>query len=489
MLFDFNKKTDLHKINLSKIVLYFCKKNQNLRSFLSFLFIVVLRHGIAQTPIEPQSIPVKPLVFEKKASIISIPVDISIDDLQSQINTGMPNLIYEDKSFEDNQNDELKAKVWRKGNLIFTSVVNDVLTYEVPLKVWAQKRVSVLGVSQAPATEFELKLKFSSKFGITSDYSIETVTNGLGYEWITKPVLKYSYVEIPIGPIIGKLISNNLATFAKQIDQTIKQNYSLKPYVLEAWSTAQKPFLASEEYNTWVKLDPQDVYFTPLKAVGKSLKSTFGLKIFVETLVGTPVYAPKQILKVPNLKSVASIADVFEVQLFNVISYEEATKISKNMFLGQVYDFKNGKYKIEVTDLEIKADGNYLSLITTTKGSFKGQIFLKGIPKYDPVKKLVVLTETELDIKTKNVLHKTGAWLLEGLLEKKIESEFGLPVTDIIEFGKQSVLQTINSEISKGIKMKGEIFSVVPDQVKVAENGILATVIAKAKVELVVKGM
>ena len=37
--------------------------------------------------------------------------------------------------------------------------------------------------------------------------------------------------------------------------------------------------------------------------------------------------------------------------------------------------------------------------------------------------------------------------------------------------------------------MKGEIFSVVPDQVKVAENGILATVIAKAKVELVVKGM
>jgi hypothetical protein len=105
------------------------------------------------------------------------------------------------------------------------------------------------------------------------------------------------------------------------------------------------------------------------------------------------------------------------------------------------------------------------------------------------VKKLVVLTKTELDIKTKNVLHKAGAWLLEGTLEKKIESEFGLPVTDIIEFGKQSVLQTINSEISKGIKMKGEIFSVVPDQVKVAENGILATVIAKAKVELVVKGM
>ncbi len=456
---------------------------------LCFCLILLLNNAFAQSQVAPQAIPEKPVVFEKKPSIISIPIDISIEDLQGKINAGMPNLIYEDNSFEDNQNDELKAKVWRKGNLIFTSVVNDVLTYEVPLKVWAQKRISVLGVSQAPATEFELKLKFSSKFGITTDYGIQTITNGIGYEWITKPVLKYSYVEIPIGPVIGKLISNNLATFAKQIDQTIKDNYSLKPYVLEAWNTAQKPFLASEEYNTWVKLEPLDVYFTPLKAVGKSLKSTFGLKIFVETLVGTPIYTPKQILTIPNLKSVAAISDVFEVQLFNVISYEEATKISKNMFLGQVYDFKNGKYKIEVTDIEIKPDGEYLSLITTTKGSFKGQIYLRGIPTYDPVKKLVVLSKTELDIKTKNVLHKAGAWLLEGTLEKKIESEFGLPVTEIIEFGKQSVLQTINSEISKGIRMKGEIFSIVPDQVKVSENGILATVLAKAKVELVVKGM
>lgn len=455
----------------------------------SFCLLLSLGKAFSQGNVAPQAIPEKLVVFEKKPSIISIPIDISIEDLQGKINSGMPNLIFEDNSFEDNQNDELKAKVWRKGNLIFTSVVNDVLTYEVPLKVWAQKRISVLGVSQAPATEFELKLKFSSKFGITTDYSIQTITTGLGYDWITKPVLKYSYVEIPIGPVIGKLINNNLATFAKQIDQTIKENYSLKPYVLEAWNTAQKPFLASEEYNTWVKLEPLDVYFTPLKAVGKSLKSTFGIKTFVETLVGTPIYTPKQILTIPNLKSVSAISDVFEVQLFNVISYEEATKISKNMFLGQVYDFKNGKYKIEVTDIEIKADGEYLSLVTTTKGNFKGQIFLKGIPVYDPVKKLVVLSKTELDIKTKNILHKAGAWLLEGTLEKKIESEFGLPVTEIIEFGKQSVLQTINSEISKGIRMKGEIFSIVPDQVKVAENGILATVIAKAKVELVVKGM
>jgi hypothetical protein len=159
------------------------------------------------------------------------------------------------------------------------------------------------------------------------------------------------------------------------------------------------------------------------------------------------------------------------------------------MFKGQKYDFKNGKYKIEIIDMEVNHENDFLMIKTTTKGSFKGQILIKGLPVYDPVRKMVVLTNTELDIKTKNVLHKTGSWLLEGYMEKKIEKEFGLPVDEIIEYGKQSVLQTINSEITKGVKMKGEIISVLPDLVKISDQGIIATVISKAKVEITVKGM
>jgi hypothetical protein len=427
--------------------------------------------------------------FEKKASIISIPVDISIDDLQNQINTGMPDLIFEDKSFEDNNNDDLKVKVWRKGNLIFTGLQNDVFQYEVPLKIWAQKRISVLGISQSPSTEFELKLKFSTKFSIQPDFNITTLTNGLGYVWITKPILKTGYVDIPLSPVIGKLIDNNLGLFARQIDQTIAQNYTLKPYIAQAWETARKPILASEEYNTWILTEPVDVFMTPLKSNGRSLKTTIGIKLYVETLVGSPNINPSKTLVLPTLKTVNSIPDVFEIELFNIITYPEASKITQNMFKGQKYEFKNGKYKIEILDIAVDHDQNFLLIKTTTKGSFKGQIIIKGLPVYDPVKKMVVLTNSELDIKTKNILHKTGAWLMEGYMEKKIESEFGLPVDEIIEFGKKSVLETINSEITKGVKMKGEIISVTPDKVKVSDQGIIATVNSRAKVELIVKGM
>jgi hypothetical protein len=463
-----------------------------LKKVFLFLFFAPISIVLAQKNVEhvlEESYIEEKVFLEKKPSIISIPFEISIEDLQNQINNGMPDLIFEDNSFTDNNNDDFKAKVWRKGNLIFTSIKEDVFFYEVPLKIWAQKRISAFGISQAPATEFEIKLKFSSKFSISPNYNIETLTNSNGFVWITKPSLKTTYVEIPISAIIGKLIDNNQAMFAKEIDKTIYENFSLKPYISSAWQSASKPFLASQEYNTWVKIEPQEIFMTPLKSSGQNLKSTLGIKVLVETSVGTPKLSEKTETKIPNLRPVNTIPEVFEISLFNVISYEEASNISNKMFGGQKYEFKNGKYKIEITNISIFGSNEYIVLQTTTKGSFKGTIFIKGIPVYDKSSNSVLLTNTQIDIKTKNFLHKAASWLLEGTLEKKVEKEFSIPLNEIIGFAKESVLSTINSDFAKGIKMKGEILEIVPNEVKVSPDGILATINSKAKVQLIIKGM
>lgn len=429
------------------------------------------------------------MIFEKKPSIISIPIDISIGDLQKKINEGLPDLIYEDNSFRDNDNDGLKVKVWRKGNLIFTENKDGVLTYEVPLKVWAQKEISVLGISQAPSTNFEIKIKFSSKFGITENYEIETKTKGLSYSWISKPVLKAGFVDVPIAPVIGKVITSNFELFSEQIDKTIKEGYSLKPYLIEAWNVAKRPIQVSEEYNTWIKADPVEVFYTPLQSVGASLKSTIGIKIYVETFVGTPLYTPATVVDVPMLRVVRAIPEEFEVQLLNIVSYEEANNISKKKFIGEVFEFSNGKYKVKVKDLHIGHEKENVTFTIITEGSFKGTIGIKGIPVYDEQKGMVVLDNVHLDVKTRNFLHKAAAWLLEGTLERKIKNEFGLPVDEIIEYSRKSIHETVNSEFSKGISMRGQILAIRPDQIIVSDDGILALVNSKAKVQLIVKGM
>ncbi len=425
----------------------------------------------------------------KKLSNFSLPIQISIDDIENQLNSGMPELIYEDNSFENDNVDNLKAKVWKKGKVKFTSLKNDVFTYEVPLKIWVEKRIGALGVSQTPSTTFEMILKFSSKFFISTDWSINTLTTPNGFDWLSKPVLKYGYIEVPLTPIVGKIISNNQGSIALKIDELIKNDYSMKPYVLQALNMARTPFLASEEYKTWVKVDPKDIFLTPLKSVGREIFTTLGISANVETIMGTEPAKPSLVTSAPPLKYVNTVPEVFEVVIANVIPYKEATDLSKKMMVGEKFEFKDGKYSIEIKDIEIYGNLENIVLKVDTKGSLNGTIFLKGIPKYSPEKKAIVLENTSIDLKSKNFLLKAAKWILNGVIEKKVQEEFAIPLEELFTYAKKSVEETMNTEFSKGIKLKGNITEITPNNVMLNEDGILAIVTAKGKMQLQVKGL
>jgi Domain of unknown function (DUF4403) len=74
-------------------------------------------------------------------------------------------------------------------------------------------------------------------------------------------------------------------------------------------------------------------------------------------------------------------------------------------------------------------------------------------------------------------------------MEKKIQSDFGMPLTEIIEYSKANVMQSINKEFTKGITMKGNVISITPQDIRADSAGMYATINSKAKVELKIKGL
>lgn len=426
---------------------------------------------------------------ERLKSIISIPFSVAMNDVEKQINTAVPALIYEDKSHSDNGNDLLKMKVWKNGQIVFTAAKNDVFDFTVPLKIWAEKGLSVFGMTQYRETTFEMNLKFSSRFIITSNWDIQTVTVAKGYEWKTKPSIKIGSVDVPITAIIGKLIDNNQAMIARQIDETVAKNMSIKPYVLEAWNAAQKPYLVSEEYKTWVKMTPIDIMMEPLRTEGRIIRSKIGFTTYTETSTGVQPAVPPTATVIPALKLMTNIPDDFKVALLSTISYEEATAIAKKNFVGEKYEFSDGRYQITVTDMNIYGSDQKLVIQLETKGDLKGKIFLAGIPVYDSIKKQIVLTDTQLDIKTRNVLVKAASWILGGMLERKVQEEFGMPVEELLTYGKQNVETALNTEWMKGVKLHGKINQLQPDKVVLSQQGITAIVKAEGKLSLDVDGM
>ncbi|MCU0324802.1 MAG: DUF4403 family protein [Spirosomaceae bacterium] len=439
-----------------------------------------------QAPIESYS--QDTIKVQKIPSIISIPFDISMNDIEKQINNSIAGLIYEDNSYEDDNKDNFKCKVWKKSNITIPAATNDVFNVSVPLKIWAEKGVGAFGYVKYIPMEFEINLKFSTKFTINQNWSVQTFTTPNGFDWIAKPKINVGF-DIPMDFIIGKIIENNHAKFAKAIDDAVEKNMTIKPYILQAWNVSQQPYLVSEEYRTWVKITPVELLMTPLKAQGRNVKAILGIKAYTETFTGEKPAPPKSVVDVPNLKLISTVPNDFQVALMSDMPHTEAASIAKKMFLGQQYEFKEGKYKIEITDLDIYGSDDKMVIRADLKGSLKGSVFLKGVPVFDPVKRMVVLNNLDFDLQSKSILFKTAAWLLEGQIEKMIQQKFGIPVDDLINFAKQNVESAMNTEYMKGVKLSGKIDQVVPDKVILTPNSIVAVVMAKGKVELKVDGL
>jgi len=420
---------------------------------------------------------------QKIKSTIAVPIDIDYVDIEKMLNQSVTGLIYEDNSYTDNDQDEFKIKVWKKGNITIKPNTTNQLKISVPLKVWAEKGIGALGYVSYQATEFELILNFKTVFSIRPDWVIKTVTTPDGYTWVTKPVLKYKYVDVPITPIVANVLDKQHPMFAKKIDEQVVTALDMKPYALQVWNLLNTPFQLSEEYESWLTIHPSGVQMTPLKAQKNNIVSTIGLNVISETSVGKKpvtslITASSQ---VPNLTLVKDVPSTFSVETVADISYSYASELANKSFQFQKIDFLNGKKSVVVDEIIVMHEADMMILSTKLSGDVKGTVIIEGRPYYDSLAQRLALKDVVFQLKTKNLFQKSASWLFNGKIETMIEKDYGIPVGDMIKLANTSLLSTLNQTPYPGVIMKGTVASFKPTDVVLNEEGITILILTKGQ--------
>lgn len=420
---------------------------------------------------------------QKIKSTIAVPIDIDYVDIERMLNQSVTGLIYEDNSYADNDQDEFKIKVWKKGNITIKPNTTNQLKISVPLKVWAEKGIGALGYVSYQATEFELILNFKTVFSIRPDWVIKTVTTPDGYTWVTKPVLKYKYVDVPITPIVANVLDKQHPMFAKKIDEQVVTALDMKPYALQVWNLLNTPFQLSEEYESWLTIRPSGVQMTPLKAQKNNIVSTIGLNVISETSVGKkPVTSLNTASsQVPNLTLVKDVPSTFSVETVADISYSYASELANKSFQFQKIDFLNGKKSVVVDEIIVMHEADMMILSTKLSGDVKGTVIIEGHPYYDSLAQRLALKDVVFQLKTKNLFQKSASWLFNGKIETMIEKDYGIPVGDMIKLANTSLLSTLNQTPYPGVIMKGTVASFKPTDVVLNEDGITILILTKGQ--------
>lgn len=425
---------------------------------------------------------------EKNVSTIGIPFEISMTDVERQINANVKDLVFEDNSMEDNNYDNFMCKVYKRENIVVTTQ-NEAFTFTVPLKVWAKVGYKVMGMSIPPQElNFEFNVKFGSKFSIAPNWEANVQSFPIGYDWIKKPTVRLAGFDISVAGLVERALNSKQDAILKALDDAVRKNVEIKKYIVQAWNTAMQPYLLSEKYRTWLKITPTELQMTPLTSVNNKVKATIGILAYTETITGAkPLFTP--VITVPDLKLVNQIADDFKVGIIAEIPLSEAAKLTGDTLVGQNFSFKDGKYNVKVTDIDVYGDGDKMVIKSGLAGNINGKVYFKGTPAYDPATKSVFLDNFDYDLKTKNVLVSTANWFFQGKFAKNIKESLTFNIGGQIDDMKKQVQANLNKKVSKGVTLNGSVLELTPDKVYMTPNSIIAVIKATGKLDIKIDGL
>lgn len=442
-------------------------------------------------------VPPPPVAFDKEVSefsqksVLNIPIEVPLPDIERKINEQLGTLLFEDNSLENNGGDNLILIVKKRSPIQIESKGGNLFNIKVPVNIYAKAGWKVekfgISVSKYEDTQFDLDMSFLSRISLDKKWKISTSTSPNGYKWISEPKVKIGFFEIPITKIVEKIMDDELPNVTQAVDAEIGK-IDLKSKVDMAWKALQEPFLAQEENQAWLKIKPLEMAMTPIGTKGKNVRFSFGITSLAQTLVGNkPAIDPPS--QLPDLQVVNKLDERFEVGLLAEVPFASMKKLAMAQVGDKWYSFKEEKYKIKIQNMEFWGNQQDLIIAAELIGSINGKLFFKGKPYFDEASASIKMKDLDYDLETKNKLLKTANWLAHGKFLSMIEPYFAIPVGEQLNEGKKMIQENLaGNKFNKSLNLNGKLNELTPSEIKVTPKGIQALILAKGKLEILVAG-
>ncbi|MFY7652767.1 MAG: DUF4403 family protein [Chitinophagaceae bacterium] len=455
-------------------------------SFVIISFISACSSSKQIAALKPVESYTKEVIYDKKVSYFSLPIEITVADLQNQVNKYMQGLLYDDNSFTD---DNVMLKVWKQSPIIISEKAGK-LELELPLKIWANIRYGFekLGIAAYDNREFNLngrvKLQTNVQF---KNWRFATNTQITGFEWVESPSIVIAGKNIPITYFVNPAIILFKNKIAKSIDENIAKSLDVKPYIYQTLDQISKPVLVNETYKVWFAMQPVELYTNEPQIANKKIALALGMKSFLETAVNSKPnisFDKNKLL----LSGVEKLPEQFQLSIASIVSYTNAAQLMQTNFAGK--KFESGGKSITVQQINIWGKDDRMIVALNVTGSVNGTFYLSGLPAYDAAKKEVFLKEVDFVVDSKNKLLKLANWLAHGTIVKKLEESCRYSIAEQLAEGEKNVKQYLtNYQPVTGVFVNGQLQTLVPQRILLTPNAIVTSIDATGTVAIKIQGM
>jgi hypothetical protein len=460
------------------------------RTFLILSFHCLLFTGCSVLKIQRPPESYEEVKITPPVSFISIPFDADLKKIEQMLNKQFRGLIYADTSFDDNDNDNLMVKAWKSSEIKLT-LQGNTLYYSVPLSVWIKKKFVLgafgIGISDTREVTGSVILKFRTRIEFRKDWTVSSLTQSDGYEWVTTPALQLAPgISIPLPIISDLLLSSNQKTINSQIDKALQSALSLKASFQPVWNSIQIPIKLSDEYPLWAKITPLEISTVPLQGSLNRINHTIGIKAYTELFYGDePAYQVNEFI--PDLKITSRLDNDFNISLALDVPVKYINEIAAKQLTG--YQYRQGKYFFEVKDIFLFGSGDKLVVALSIDGSVKGTIYVSGKPFYDKDSSSLKVRDLDFDIRTKNVLVKSASWLLHQNLLQTLSQQLSFPIGDQLQSARNQLQSYLDGNKKvKYFNISGSIEKPEIGDIIITKQAVKAMILFRGKIEIALDG-
>lgn len=425
-----------------------------------------------------------PVVYKNKTSFVAMPIEITLKEIEHQLNKNLNGLIYNDTILSD---DKTEMKIWKTAPIKITEKNGNIIS-AIPLKIWAKFKYGTdfMGLNDTREINLNGTITLNSASNL-SNWKLTTSSKIEDFEWNESPSILVAGKNVPITYIINPTLGIFKSKIAKKIDQAIDKTCDFKPHVLAVVEKLSTPFMTSEQYETWFKMVPIELYVTDAKLSKSKITMNMGLKCNMQTMVGQQPKNGFDASKIV-LKPVSDIPEKTTASVVAVSTYESASKIVTKNFQGQ--EFASGSRKIVVQKVDLWHKDGKIVIALDVLGSINGTIYLSGIPNYNAVTKEIYFDQMEYVLNTKSILMKSANWLMQGTILKKIEGNCRYSIKGNLEEGKKSMNPYLsNYSPMKGVFVNGTLNDFEFEKVELTDKAIIAFITTSGKMNIKVDGM
>ncbi|HPW97790.1 MAG TPA: DUF4403 family protein [Flavobacterium sp.] len=418
-----------------------------------------------------------PMVYKSNTSFVSMPLEISLKEIEKQVNKKMTGLIYEDADM----------KIWKTADIKLTEKSGKIESI-LPLKIWVKFKygTNFMGLNDTREVNLNGTITLLSNARMTN-FKLTTSSKIDDYVWSESPSIVVAGRNVPITYIINPMLSMSKSKISKMIDDAINDLPDFKPVVLDVLENMSKPFMTSDVYQTWFRLEPIEVYVTDAVLDKSKIAMDLGLKCNMLTMVGQE---PKNIFDrtAVAFKPVTKVPDKITANVAAISTYESASRIITKNFRGQ--EFASGSRKIVVNEVNLWQKDGKIIIQLLMSGSLNGTIYLAGIPKYNAETHEIYFDQMDYVLQTKGMLTRTANWLLQGVILRKIQESCRYSIKPNLDEGKKSMLPYLNNfSPMKGVFVNGTMNDFEFDRVELTNKAIIAFLKTTGKMNVKIDGM